>query len=76
MSQKPCTYCGASASKAVKTKYEVFLANGIDRVDNSIGYLEGNVVSCCKTCNYMKRDLSVVEFLEHVRNVVTYSRKK
>lgn len=74
LSKAPCCYCGTSHSKAIKTKYEEFVANGIDRIDNSLGYIEGNVVSCCKTCNYMKRDLSVSDFLEHVRNVVTYSK--
>lgn len=38
-----CTYCGQSGG-------------GIDRVDSSKGYVEGNVVSCCTTCNVMKMD--------------------
>lgn len=41
-----CFYCGAPP--------EPF--NGIDRVDNAKGYLEGNVVSCCKYCNAGKLD--------------------
>ncbi len=28
--------------------------NGIDRINNDIGYITSNCVSCCETCNYMK----------------------
>lgn len=48
---KPCFYCG------VKTP-----VNGVDRVDSSKGYVEGNMVSCCKYCNRAKSDLSQAEF--------------
>lgn len=43
----PCEYCGQTE------------LNGIDRVDNTIGYVEGNVVSCCSTCNYAKKDMTM-----------------
>ena len=44
-------------------------ANGIDRLDNNSGYVEGNVVACCKFCNLAKRDLNQKEFLENVKRV-------
>jgi len=47
-----CSYCGDKIDGV-----------GIDRVDNSIGYLKGNVCSCCSTCNYMKRNMSKEEFI-------------
>ncbi len=31
---------------------------GLDRVDNTKGYTESNVVPCCQPCNYKKKDLS------------------
>jgi hypothetical protein len=37
--------------------------NGIDRLNNLIGYILSNCKSCCRTCNYMKRDLSYDEFI-------------
>lgn len=46
-----CTYCGQSPAK------------GIDRQDNSIGYLIANCVPCCKHCNLAKRDMAESEFL-------------
>lgn len=42
-------------SKIVKT-------NGIDRVDNSLGYTSLNVVACCAICNMAKNDNSSEEF--------------
>jgi hypothetical protein len=36
---------------------------GIDRVDNAIGYVIGNCVPCCKTCNWMKQSLSHNHFI-------------
>ena len=39
-----CFYCGASPEPA----------NGIDRVDNALGYVDANVVTCCAWCNRAK----------------------
>jgi hypothetical protein len=52
-----CHYCGKQ------------YANGVDRKDSSIGYFPDNVVSCCSTCNYMKRGLSYEDFKNHVRKI-------
>ena len=52
--QKPCYYCGS----AVKTI-------GLDRVDNSKGYIITNVVSCCWRCNDWKKASSQSDFLNH-----------
>jgi hypothetical protein len=38
--------------------------NGLDRIDNSKGYIEGNVKSCCGGCNFMKRDYSVEDIFD------------
>ena len=53
-----CFYCGCVLSKTLthKKAYGSFSYNGVDRLDNSIGYVEGNVVSCCADCNYKKGD--------------------
>ena len=50
--QKPCFYCHRPISTI-----------GLDRVDNSIGYRAGNVVSCCKPCNWAKSKMSSAEFV-------------
>ena len=43
--------------------------NGIDRLDSSIGYVNGNVVSCCTNCNYAKHEMSINEFKEWIKKI-------
>lgn len=38
------------------------LYNGIDRVDNNLGYCKGNVVTCCTQCNTAKLNFTEDEF--------------
>lgn len=69
-----CTYCGLPPSKLLKrykknTYKNTTYFNGIDRIDNSIGYTKENCVTCCSTCNYMKHVLNVNIFLNHVKYI-------
>jgi hypothetical protein len=41
----------------------LFVYNGLDRVDNTLGYLPGNVVACCTQCNGAKLNYTQEEFL-------------
>ena len=64
-----CHYCGsppANVYRNVDSGAEFFY-NGIDRVDSSAGYVEGNVVPCCKMCNVAKSDHALDKFKEWVR---------
>ena len=47
---EPCHYCQSARG-------------GIDRVDNSVGYVLSNCVPCCGTCNRMKRASSKDAFV-------------
>lgn len=73
-----CDYCG-SQPESVWPKWHLSELNGsitysgIDRLDSKKGYVKGNCVSCCKTCNYMKRSLSVSEFYIHIDKISAYS---
>lgn len=51
---------------------EVLYHNGIDRIDSKIGYVEGNVISCCKYCNMAKMDRSQEEFLKWAEHTYQY----
>jgi len=72
-----CHYCGGGPSTSMlygrTDEKEVFMYNGIDRVDNSMGYTTDNVVTCCKACNLAKRGMSVGEFLAWVSRVYSHS---
>lgn len=61
----PCNYCGREASKETGL-------NGIDRVNNSVGYRPDNVVSCCGECNAIKGRHSLFAWLE---NCIRVSRR-
>ena len=66
-----CFYCGSPPMKyrnRSRKKMEC-VRNGIDRLDNTKGYTEDNVVSCCKHCNKAKDVMDVGEFLGLVHRV-------
>ena len=69
-----CHYCGQKPKQIVKHKedYGTYIYNGIDRVDNTIGYISSNCVPCCKDCNFMKRKLPVDEFIKHIKKIYEY----
>jgi len=75
---KSCKYCGTKESNAhiVNNKKGSYNYNGIDRVNNNLGYTSSNVVTCCKTCNTMKLNLGIENFFEHIFNIVKYNQVK
>lgn len=65
LSKKNCYYCGCSPYQVIKVRNRFgfdYIYNGIDRVDNSKGYIIKNVVPCCKKCNQAKMNLTIDEF--------------
>lgn len=69
--QMRCTYCDGKPQKRKAGGY-LILANGIDRVDNSKGYVTSNCVPCCMRCNRMKSNMSVADFLDHVHRIAMH----
>jgi hypothetical protein len=67
-----CYYCG-SAPSAIKriSGNGQYIYNGVDRVDNTLGYTVANCVSCCSHCNMAKRTLSQDDFLGWISKVYT-----
>lgn len=89
ITQKNCHYCGVEPSiisitpKDKRNKYDsrqgVYKYNSIDRVNNELGYVEGNMVPCCDICNKAKRNLPLnvfLEWIERLKNVNTRESKK
>lgn len=60
--QEPCHYCG------IKVNFPE-TRNGLDRTDNTKGYIIDNVVSCCYPCNIAKREMSLSQFKEYIIRV-------
>lgn len=61
-----CYYCGAAPSPV----------NGVDRIDNSQGYIAGNVTTACQHCNYAKRQMNRQDFINWVRRVAAHNQEK
>ena len=69
--QRDCFYCGKNPTQSFKssTNTPPILYNGIDRIDNTLGYTSDNVVSCCGQCNHAKSAHSQTEFRDWVKRV-------
>lgn len=71
-----CFYCGASPSQVYRhtikdrsersAKHSEYVNNSVDKIDPNGGYIIGNCVPACKTCNIMKWDHSEEEFRAHI----------
>lgn len=70
-----CYYCGEEPSQIVgKDRIYPYVYNGLDRLDNSKGYTEDNVVPCCGTCNKMKLSMSVKEFEQQLLKIANHRK--
>lgn len=64
---KPCVYCGAVS--------DGHTGCGLDRLDNTRGYVISNVVPCCGPCNRIRGvSLSHGEMLAAMRAVLEYRK--
>ena len=70
-----CFYCGRAPFNPTKWQCDVVLYNGVDRIDNHIGYTRENVVTCCKDCNQMKSQRSPEAFFEAALRVANNYRE-
>jgi len=76
LTQSNCYYCGKLPSQIKKTQCHNgdYIYNGVDRIDSSKGYVEGNVVPCCGRCNEAKMAESQEGFIEWIK--MTYLNLK
>jgi hypothetical protein len=80
-----CAYCGkppytisrgsGRGMTDARKKHSAYVRNGIDRIDNDKGYTIDNVKPACKHCNWMRRDMPVDAFLDHVKAIYERSIK-
>ncbi len=69
-----CNYCGSEPSLKMINRSCKYKRNGIDRVDNHIGYEQSNCVSCCWICNFAKRTLTIDEFKEWINKLILHNK--
>lgn len=70
LTSSPCHYCGAPPAQQYGHRGRpAYTYNGIDRIDSSLGYVEGNVRPACGTCNRAKSAMSEEHFYAWVERV-------
>jgi hypothetical protein len=86
LTQGNCEYCSAEPMQVSVSsnprltpagrQNTIYLYNGIDRVDNELGYLPDNCVSCCKVCNQIKMQFPLSDLMNHLEKMVSIYRQK
>lgn len=80
ITQHECYLCGVKPSQVyihgkrlARYTREPFIYNGIDRCENDIGYVTGNLAASCGTCNMAKRFLNIETFLEYIKRAYKFN---
>lgn len=80
-----CSYCGCQPKEATYRTSKKFsrkrvgtgvYAHGVDRVNNSIGYVLDNLVPCCFECNKMKGTMDSDRFKGLINRQYTFMFNK
>jgi len=74
---KNCHYCNGrpfSARFSRKSWNSKVKINGIDRKNNKLGYVDGNVLTCCNICNKGKNNKTYEEFMEYLNRIVEFRK--
>ncbi len=77
--ESECFYCGNPPSNVAYLTFKnqsimsknnsKYIYNGIDRVNNKLGYTFDNCVSCCKICNIAKHNLTQKQFFDLIKQI-------
>lgn len=77
LTSSDCFYCGSTPAHKRKTRFKhavySYVFNGIDRINNNLGYSKENCVSCCEFCNKMKMSHDPFVFLEKCKKIALMS---
>lgn len=77
LSQKNYNYCGIQPQiRKDQNLFDNFCGlNGLDRVNNNLGYIINNVVSCCEMCNSLKQDYDINDFYSQIIKIYQFKIK-
>lgn len=78
-----CAYCGSPPTQVCRPNthakkptdwrnYAAYTYNGVDRVNNDLGYVLANVVPACGPCNNMKKDMPRGAFVARVMQIAAH----
>lgn len=75
-----CHYCGALAGKVTRQSFVRLNGdirfNGVDRKNNSKGYILENCVPCCSICNKAKGTMSYRKFKIWIKKLVNFYKRR
>lgn len=76
LTSQNCHYCGQEPNKTIKGRQSrsEYIYNGIDRLNNNLGYFIENCVPSCTQCNIAKRTLSKEDFLGWIKKVFKFNK--
>jgi hypothetical protein len=73
----PCLYCGRTRVNKSLSRHAPHIGwNGIDRLDNNLGYIKGNCAACCGIHNQMKEKMTYDQFIEECARVTAHTSVK
>ena len=73
MTKLPCAVCGLPPSQTFRQgRVYSCVYTGIDRINNALGYVQGNVRPCCKWCNLAKHAWTEEQFQSWLERVVKF----
>jgi 5-methylcytosine-specific restriction endonuclease McrA len=76
LTEQNCHYCGSVPSQVYGATHTgingAYTYNGVDRVNNELGYEPDNCVPCCKACNSAKGTMPYEEFMAYLDRLVTF----
>lgn len=71
-----CYFCGDTGGNTLrKRSYNDYSYTGIDRLDNSVGYLPSNCISCCSWCNRAKNNGTLANFVDKCKKITSRIEK-
>jgi 5-methylcytosine-specific restriction endonuclease McrA len=72
-----CKYCGKSPIEIYDDDHLIDIYyNGIDRVNNDLGYTLSNCVTCCKICNQIKLNHAYEDFINQIKCIYEFRCKE
>ena len=67
-----CYFCGDTGGNTLRKRgYNDYSYTGIDRIDNSVGYLPSNCISCCSWCNRAKNNGTLANFVDKCKKITS-----
>lgn len=75
-----CAICGTKPKNKASDRLRMLTLpkyNGVDRIVNDLGYVIGNVQTCCRWCNEAKKAKTVAEFDAWIEGIMkTYGANR